>query len=159
MGLGSLRDIPFAKARQRAAEARPKLADGQDPLASRDVAPKQMTFGEAADALIESMSSSWRNEKHRAQWRMTLTVYCEPIRSTSVAKVGTDGVLKILSPLWTKKAETASRLRGRIERVLDFARVRWSSLGREPSPVAGTSGCHSAATGEAHARASQGPRL
>src|SRR3954454_23502979 len=78
MGLGSLRDVPLARARQKAAEVRQKLADGVDPLASRD-GPKQMTFGEAADALIESMSSSWRNEKHRAQWRMTLTVYCEPI--------------------------------------------------------------------------------
>ena len=77
MGLGSQRDVPLAKARERAAEARQKLADGQDPIVARDK-PRVMTFGEAADALIESMSSSWRNEKHRAQWKMTLTVYCEP---------------------------------------------------------------------------------
>jgi hypothetical protein len=77
MGLGSLRDVPLAKARERAAEARQKLAEGLDPIAARDK-PKVMTFGEAADALIESMSSSWRNEKHCAQWKMTLTVYCAP---------------------------------------------------------------------------------
>jgi integrase len=133
MGLGSLRDVPIAKARQKAADARQKLADGLDPLASRGEAAKQMTFGEAAEALIESMSSSWRNEKHRAQWKMTLTVYCEPIRSISVAKVGTEDVLNILTPLWTKKAETASRLRGRIERVLDVARARGHRSGENPA--------------------------
>jgi integrase len=124
MGLGSLRDVPLAKARERAAEARQKLADGLDPIAARDNKPREMTFGEAADALIESMSSSWRNEKHRAQWRMTLTVYCEPLRARPVTEIGTEDVLKVLKPLWTAKPETASRLRGRIERVLDFARAQ-----------------------------------
>jgi hypothetical protein len=81
MGLGSLRDVPLAKARERAAEARQKLTDGVDPIATRHK-PKVMTFAEAADALIDSMASSWRNEKHRAQWKMTLTVYCEPLRSS-----------------------------------------------------------------------------
>ena len=68
MGLGSLRDVPLAKARERAAQARQTLADGLDPIAARHK-PKVMTFGEAADALIESMSSSWRNQKHRASAR------------------------------------------------------------------------------------------
>jgi integrase len=132
MGLGSLRDIPLAKARERAAEARQKLADGLDPIATRHK-PKVMTFGEAADALIESMSSSWRNEKHRAQWKMTLTVYCEPLRSKSVVEIGTEDVLKVLQPLWTAKPETASRLRGRIERVFDFARARGQRAGENPA--------------------------
>jgi hypothetical protein len=61
MGLGSLRDVPLAKARERAAQARQKLADGLDPIATRNK-PKVMTFGEAADALFESMTSSWRSE-------------------------------------------------------------------------------------------------
>ena len=78
MGLGSLRDVPLAKARERAAQARQTLANGLDPIATRHK-PKVMTFAEAADALMESMASSWRNEKHRAQWKMTLTVYCEPL--------------------------------------------------------------------------------
>jgi integrase len=132
MGLGSLRDVPLTKARQRAADARQLRADGLDPLASREK-PKVMTFGEAADALIESMSSSWRNEKHHAQWTMTLTVYCEPLRSKPVADIGTDDVLKVLLPLWTTKPETASRLRGRIERVLDFARARGQRTGENPA--------------------------
>jgi integrase len=132
MGLGSLQNVPLAKARQRAADARQKLADGLDPLATRD-RPKVMTFGEAADALIDSMSASWRNEKHRAQWKMTLTVYCEPLRAKPVSEVSTDDVLKVLKPLWTTKAETASRLRGRIERVLDFARARGQRSGENPA--------------------------
>jgi integrase len=132
MGLGSLRDVPLAKARQRAADARYKLADGFDPLASRD---KQvaMTFSEAADALIENMSSSWRNEKHRAQWKMTLTVYCEPLRSKPMAEIGTEDVLKVLQPLWATKPETASRLRGRIERVFDYARAHGQRTSENPA--------------------------
>jgi integrase len=92
-----------------------------------------MTFGEAADALIESMSSSWRNEKHRAQWKMTLTVYCEPLRSKPVTEIDTEHVLKVLQPLWTAKPETASRLRGRMERVFDFARARGQGSGENPA--------------------------
>jgi integrase len=132
MGLGSLRDVPLAKARERAADARQKLADGLDPIAVRDK-PKVMTFGEAADALIESMSSSWSSNKHRAQWRMTLAVYCEPLRSKPVAEIGAEDVLKILQPLWATKPETASRLRGRIERVLGFARARGQRSGENPA--------------------------
>ncbi|QRM27376.1 site-specific integrase [Microvirga sp. VF16] len=132
MGLGSLRDVPLAKARQRAAVAREMLVEGIDPLVARDK-PKVMTFGEAADALIESMSSSWRNAKHRAQWKMTLTFYCEPLRSKPVAEVGTEDVLKVLKPLWAAKPETGSRLRGRIERVLDFARARGQRVGENPA--------------------------
>lgn len=133
MGLGSQRDVPLAKARERAAEARQKLADGQDPIAARDNKPRVMTFGEAADALIESMSSSWRNEKHRAQWKMTLSVYCEPLRAKPVTEIGTEDVLKVLTPIWTAKPETASRLRGRIERVFDFARARGQITGENPA--------------------------
>jgi integrase len=132
MGLGSLRDVPLAKARQRAADARQQVADGLDPLTSRDK-PTVMTFGEAADALIESMSSSWRNEKHRAQWKMTLAVYCEALRSKPVAEIGTEDVLKVLQLLWTRKPETASRLRGRMERVFDFARARGQRTGENPA--------------------------
>src|SRR5919107_4152932 len=132
MGLGSLRDVPLAKARERAAQARQKLADGLDPIAARNK-PKVMMFGEAADALFESMSSSWRSEPHRAQWRLTLNVYCEPLRSKSVAEIGTEDVLKVLQPLWTAKPETASRLRGRMERVFDFARARGQRAGENPA--------------------------
>ena len=132
MGLGSLKAVSLAKARERAAEARQKLVNGIDPIATRE-RTKAMTFGDAADAVIESMSSSWRNEKHRSQWKMTLTAYCAPLRPKSVAEIGTEDVLKILKPLWTEKPETASRLRGRIERVLDFARARGQRAGENPA--------------------------
>jgi len=92
-----------------------------------------MTFGEAADALVESMSPSWRNAKHRAQWTMTLSVYCAPIAGSAVADIGTDDVLRVLKPLWLAKAETASRLRGRMERVLDLAKARGMRSGENPA--------------------------
>src|SRR5215207_6190562 len=132
IGLGSLRDVTLAKARDRAAEARRLLADGLDPLAAR-TKPRTMTFGEAADALVESMSPSWRNEKHRAQWRMTLTAYCSPIRTLPVADLTTEDVLQVLRPIWLTKSETASRLRGRIERVFDFAKARGMRSGENPA--------------------------
>ena len=78
MGLGSARAVPLSVARTMAAEARQHVASGRDPLAMR-VQPAAMTFREAAAALVESMSPSWRNAKHRAQWTMTLATYCAPV--------------------------------------------------------------------------------
>ena len=132
IGLGSLRDVPLAKARDRAAEARRLLAEGST-RSQPATKPRTMTFGEAADALVESMSPSWRNEKHRAQWRMTLTAYCGPIRTMPVADITTEDVLRVLRPIWLTKSETASRLRGRIERVLDFAKARGMRSGENPA--------------------------
>jgi integrase len=132
MGLGSLNAVPLAKARKLAAEARQHLADGHDPLSTRSK-PATMSFAEAAGALVESMSPSWRNEKHRAQWSMTLTVYCAPIASVAVSAVSTDDVLRVLKPIWLTKAETAARLRGRIERVLDFAKARGMRSNENPA--------------------------
>ncbi len=132
MGLGSARDVPLAHARTLAAQARQHLAGGRDPLSVR-AKPQTMTFGEAATALIDSMSPSWRNAKHRAQWTMTLTVYCAPIASLAVADVTTDDVLRVLKPVWLAKPETASRLRGRIERTLDFAKARGMRSGENPA--------------------------
>ena len=106
MGLGSLRDVPLVQARRTAASARQQLATGLDPLSLRRK-PTSMTFGEAAKALVESMSPAWRNAKHRAQWSMTLTVYCAPIADMAVSDISTDDVLRVLKPLWLTKAETA----------------------------------------------------
>jgi integrase len=132
MGLGPARDVPLARARERAVDARRHLLAGRDPLAMR--AKRQtMTFGEAAEALLESMSPSWRNAKHRAQWVMTLRVYGAPLAKLPVTDVMTDDVLRVLKPLWFAKAETASRLRGRIERVLDFAKARGVRSGENPA--------------------------
>lgn len=132
MGLGSLRDVPLTQARKVAANARQQLASGVDPLLARQK-PATMTFAEAASALIESMSPAWRNAKHRAQWKMTLTVYCAPIASKAAADITTDDVLRVLKPLWLAKPETGSRLRGRIERALDYAKARGMRSGENPA--------------------------
>jgi integrase len=132
MGLGSLRDVPLIQARKFAANARQQLFSGLDPLTARQK-PASMTFAEAASALIESMSPAWRNAKHRAQWKMTLTVYCAPIASKAAADITTDDVLRVLKPLWQTKPETGSRLRGRIERALDFAKARGMRSGENPA--------------------------
>jgi integrase len=92
-----------------------------------------MTFGEAATALLEVMSPSWRNPKHRAQWRMTLEVYCAPIADLALPDITTEHVLGVLMPIWLTKAETASRLRGRMERVFDFAKARGMCSGENPA--------------------------
>ena len=132
MGLGSARDVPLGQARKLAAEARQHLANYRDPFSMR-AKPSSMTFREAAAALVESMSPSWRNAKHRAQWTMTLTVYCAPIAGLAVSELTTDDVLRVLKPLWLAKPETASRLRGRIERTLDFAKARGMRCGENPA--------------------------
>ena len=132
MGLGTYPDVPLAKARLRATECRQMVADGRDPVEERKK-EAEPSFGEAADQLIESMKPSWRNDKHRAQWEMTLTVYCKDIRAKRVSEVSTEDVLLVLRPIWHEKPETASRLRGRIERVLSFAKSRGWRSGENPA--------------------------
>jgi len=132
IGLGSSRDVSLGKARERAAEARRLVAEGLDPLSARSK-PRGISFGEAADALLESMAPSWRSKKHQEQWRTTLTVYCAAIRSLPVGQITTEDVLRVIRPLWLSKSETASRLRGRIERILDFAKARGMRAGENPA--------------------------
>jgi integrase len=132
MGLGSLHSVPLAHARELAEKARQDRAAGRDPIAARD-AGTEKTFAEAATELVESMSVGWRNEKHKAQWVTTLRDYCLPVREKPVSAIGTDDVLEILKPIWQTKAETASRLRGRIERVLDMAKARGWRTGENPA--------------------------
>ena len=133
MGLGGYPAVSLADARTKMDECRKAVAAGVDPIAARNV-EKPKTFGECADDFIASMEGGWRNDKHTDQWRMTLgDAYCKSIRSKSVAEVSTDDVLKILTPIWQTKAETASRLRGRIERVLDYAKVKGWRQGENPA--------------------------
>jgi integrase len=129
MGLGSTRDVTLARVREKAAEARAQLAEGVNPMQAREQRRAMPTFGEAADELIASMEPSWRNPKHVAQWKMTLTRYAGPLRSKPVDAVGTDDVLGVLRPIWQAKPETASRVRGRIEAVLDAARAQGHRTG------------------------------
>lgn len=132
MGLGAYPAIKLAKARALAIECRESVAEGRNPIAERkkDAVPN---FGDCADMFLASMEGQWRNEKHRAQWRMTLAQYALPLRAKPVSDVSTDDVLKVLTPIWQSKAETASRLRGRIERVLDYAKARGWRTGENPA--------------------------
>ena len=123
IGFGSARDVTLARARELASQARAKLAEGINPKDARKP-PEGATFGECADRLIEAMRPSWRNGKHVAQWEMTLRDYAAPLRRLPVDKIATDDVLSVLKPIWNEKPETASRLRGRIERVLDAAKAQ-----------------------------------
>jgi integrase len=128
MGLGGLASVTLASARLRAVNARILLAQGQNPIEVRktEEAARQaaITFGTFADSLVADISQEFRNAKHAAQWEMTLTKYAAPIRDKNIADITTDDVLGVLKPLWQSKQDTASRLRGRIERVLDAAKAR-----------------------------------
>jgi integrase len=132
IGFGSARDVPLARARELAREARGNLAEGINPKDARK-SSEGTTFGECADQVIEAMRPSWRNEKHAAQWEMTLRDYAAPLRRLPVDKVSTDDVFSVLKPLWKDKPETASRLRGRIERVLDAAKAKGLRGGENPA--------------------------
>ncbi|WP_306421466.1 tyrosine-type recombinase/integrase [Methylobacterium iners] len=133
MGLGSTRDVTLARAREKAAAARALVAEGLNPMEAREQQRAIPTFGQAADALIADMEPSWRNPKHVAQWKMTLTEYAGPIRSKSVDAVSTDDVLRLLRPIWQAKPETAARVRGRVEAVLDAARAQGHRSGENPA--------------------------
>jgi integrase len=132
MGLGTFPAVKLARARTLAAEQRAKVAAGLDPIADRE-REDEPTFGACADQFLAVMEVQWRNPKHRAQWRMTLETYAEPLRGKRVSEIDTNDVLKVLTPLWTRTPETASRLRGRIERVLDYARARGWRTGENPA--------------------------
>lgn len=142
MGLGPLDLISLAEARARATTARKLLLDGIDPIEMRRQeraearlqAAQGVTFEDCAKRYIAAHEASWRNEKHRAQWSSTLATYAYPvIGSLPVAAIDTGLVLKVLEPIWTEKPETASRLRGRIETVLDWATVRTYRAGPNPA--------------------------
>jgi Arm DNA-binding domain/Phage integrase family len=132
IGLGSARDVTLARARELAGQARAKLAEKINPKNARKPA-NGATFGECADRVIEAMRPSWRNDKHAAQWEMTLRDYAAPLRRLPADKITTDDVLSVLKPLWNDKPETASRFRGRIERVLDAAKAQGLRSGENPA--------------------------
>jgi integrase len=142
MGLGSVADFTLDEARERARKARQLLADGIDPIAQRKAAratqalaeAKLVTFEEAVLQYYDQHASKWRNRKHRAQFLSTLKTYAFPkIGKLSVAAVDTGLVLKCIEPIWQDKTETANRVRGRIESVLDWATVRGYRTGDNPA--------------------------
>jgi integrase len=133
MGLGSAAAVPLSDAREKAASARRKIAQGLNPIDERKRTSGVPTFGEMADEVRETLAAGFRNEKHKAQWKSTLASYAAPLRSKPVDTITTDDVLAILKPIWTTKPETASRVRGRIEKVLDAARAKGFREGENPA--------------------------
>ena len=133
MGLGSATVVSLADAREKAAAARRKLSQGLNPIDDRKRSDGIPTFGEMAHSVREALSAGFRNEKHKAQWKSSLATYAASLRNMPVDTVGTDDVLAVLTPIWTKKAETASRLRGRIEKVLDAAKAKGLREGENPA--------------------------
>lgn len=142
MGLGGFPDVPLALAREKARDARLKIEQGIDPIVARQEARSALrataaaarTFTQCATGYMDAKSAEWRNPKHRQQWANTLEQYAYPvIGSMLVRDVQLAHILKILEPIWKTKTETASRLRGRIESVLDWATVRGFRAGDNPA--------------------------
>lgn len=135
LGLGIVHDVPLALAREKAAEIRSLLVNGKDPRFERAVAKQRQvtSFGAFAEALIDDIEGGFKNPKHRQQWRNTIKTYAQSIYNVPVGAVTTEHVLSVLQPIWLTKQETASRLRGRIERILDAAKVRGLRSGENPA--------------------------
>lgn len=141
-GLGGFPDVPLALAREKARRARDEIEQGTDPIAQRAAALSAMiaargaetTFEQASTKFVEAKAHEWANAKHAAQWLSTLSTYAFPIiGKLQVRDVTLAHVVKILEPIWTTKTETATRLRGRIENVLDWATVRGYRQGDNPA--------------------------
>jgi integrase len=142
MGLGPCSVITLGEARERARTARKALLDGEDPLQLKAAkraqalleAASTWSFKDCAERMISSHESAWKNLKHRAQWRATLATYVYPVFGhLPVSAVDTSLVLKGLEPIWKTKSETAGRVRGRIEAVLDWATARGFRHGENPA--------------------------
>ena len=142
MGLGPADVISLADARAKIAEYRKLLVNRIDPIDARRTqqveqalrAAKTISFSECATTYIETHRAGWKNEKHAAQWANTLETYCGSVfGKLPVSAVDTTLVLKALQPIWSEKPETASRLRARIEKVLDWATVRGHRTGDNPA--------------------------
>lgn len=142
MGLGSLRTVDLAKARVLARECRTPVLEGKDPIEARKALrlaealqkARSMTFDQCATAYINAHRDGWKNAKHAEQWKSTLATYASPIiGSLPVADVDTDLIVKVLSPIWGAKTETATRVRERIESILDWATVSKFRQGDNPA--------------------------
>ena len=142
MGLGGYPDIGVADARQKAREARLKIEQGIDPILLRKQAKSELmalqatdkTFEQAAGEYIKIHADSWSNDKHRKQWESTLAAYAFPVvGKLSLRHIRQEHILKILEPIWTTKTETATRVRGRMESILDWAKVKGLRSGENPA--------------------------
>lgn len=133
IGLGPYPAVSLQKAREKAAEMRELIAFNKDPRLALK-ATSEPTFKEVAAQVIASMEGEWSNAKHRYQWEQTLgPTYCAKILGMKVSAIGLDDVLSVLTPVWRTKPETASRVRSRIERVLNFAKTKGWRDGENPA--------------------------
>jgi integrase len=142
IGLGGHQNVSLAQAREKAHDTRRKIAEGVDPVADRRAARAallvgrgaEITFAAAAKQYITDHSPEWRNEKHAQQWTNTLAKYAEPvIGKLQLRDVGVGHVLTILKPIWTSKTETAKRVQGRMESILDWGKAHGYRDGENPA--------------------------
>lgn len=133
MGLGGFPKLSLSEARDKAREAQTDLNSGRDPIDARNSVKRVPTFWEVAEDLLATVEASGKNPKHRQQWRNTLKDYAAPLHTKPVDIVTTDDVAAVLAPIWQTKPETASRLRGRIERVLSIAKAKGLRSGENPA--------------------------
>ena len=133
MGLGSADGVSLADAREKAAGARRTIARGLDPISERKRTGGVPTFGEMAGEVHEALSAGFRNEAHKAQWKSSLATYAGPLNTKPVNTISIEDVLAVLKPIWRTKSETASRVRGRIEKVLDAAKAKGFRDGENPA--------------------------
>jgi integrase len=142
MGLGDFDLVSLKDARKKRDAAYALVVDGVDPIAERKArkaaqaveAAKALTFKECAEQFIEAQEPGWKSGKHAGQWKATLETYAyRVIGSLPVAAIDKALVLKVLKPIWTTKTETASRVRGRIEKILDWARMMELRKGDNPA--------------------------
>lgn len=146
IGLGPLRDVSLAEARDLAGKQRQLIRQGIDPrqeraraTAAAEAAANVMTFAAAAEQYIETQRSGWKNAKHAQQWINTITTYANPvIGKLPCSAVTLEHIVDILRPIWTEKHETATRLRGRLESILDWATVSGHRTGENPARWRGT---------------------
>lgn len=142
MGLGAYAEVSLAEARERAAELRKVLRSGVDPIEQREAEEKRktleaartLTFVQCAARYIRAHRHGWKNRKHARQWCSTLRTYARPrIGTMAVREIGTEDVLAVLGPIWARKTETAKRVQGRIENILDWATAREYRTGDNPA--------------------------
>ncbi len=142
MGMGGFPDVSLAQARERAREARDKIAKGVDPIAAKQAdrtaivseQARAKTFGECTASYIAAKEAEWTNPKHRAQWLNTLETYAHPtIGKMLVRDVDQEHIMAILQPIWATKTETATRVRQRMEAVLDWAKTSKFRTGDNPA--------------------------
>ncbi len=133
LALGDFEVLSLAEARELAVQLRNRLSRGL-PLVEKPIEEKIIpTFIESTNLFLATKEAGWKNAKHRAQWHMTLNVYAKSLHDLRIPDITTPDVLKVLQPIWLTKQETASRLRGRIEAVLDYAKAMGWRSGENPA--------------------------